>query len=77
MSNLLRRVRKLEARRTDIRGFVPYSPEWHDYWEGRLNQLLAGELPEWERIPLEYIDSVREAAESAGECAPLETERRR
>ena len=77
MTNLLKRVRKLEARSTDIRGFVPYSEEWHNYWGERLDKLLAGELPEWERIPLEYIDSVREAAESAGECAPLETERRR
>jgi len=77
MTNLLRRVRKLEARLKDISGLAPHSEEWFNHWERKLDQLLAGELPERERIPLEYIDSVREAAESAGECAPLETERRR
>lgn len=75
MSYLLKRVRKLEERSTDIRGFVPYSEEWHNYWEGKLDQLLTGELPGGERIPLEYIDSVREGAtRAAGEVA-FETER--
>ena len=67
MTNLLKRVQKLEARSTDIRGFVPYSHEWHSYWAGKLDQLLAGELPGGELIPLAYIDSVREAAKDAEE----------
>jgi hypothetical protein len=31
MTNLERRLKKLEALRTDASGLVPYSPEWFEY----------------------------------------------
>lgn len=35
MLNLLKRVRKLETRFTDVSGFVPYSAEWYKDWYER------------------------------------------
>ena len=65
MSNLLGGVRKLEGRLKDISGLVPHSEQWFAHWKGKLDQFLAGELPDHERIPLEYIDAIREASQSA------------
>ena len=59
MTSLLRRVRKLEARSTDIRGFVPHSKEWLIYWGERIDGILAGEgKSEGDRIPLAFFDWV-------------------
>ncbi len=56
MSNLLRRVRKLETRLTDVSGVAPYSRAWLDYWKHRIERLLAGEPTG--RIPLEAVDAL-------------------
>ncbi|HEY1205397.1 MAG: hypothetical protein ABSH46_20620 [Bryobacteraceae bacterium] len=56
MSNLLRRVRKLETRLTDVSGLAPDSRTWLDYWTHRIERLLAGEPTG--RIPLEAIDAL-------------------
>ena len=59
MSNLLRRVRKLETRLTDLSGLAPQSEEWLDYWGRRIGQLLdGGGQRETGRIPLEAIDAL-------------------
>jgi hypothetical protein len=59
MSNLLRRLRKLETRRTDNSGLAPRSEAWLDYWGHRIGQLLAGVgQRETGRIPLEAIDAL-------------------
>jgi hypothetical protein len=33
MSNLRRRLEKLQGRLTDSTGCVPHSKEWSEYWE--------------------------------------------
>ena len=59
MSNLLRRVRKLETRLTDLSGLVPHTEAWLDYWGHRIGQLLDGAgQRETGRIPLEAIDAL-------------------
>jgi hypothetical protein len=59
MSNLLRRLRKLETRLTDNSGLRPNSETWLDYWGRRIDRLLGGEgQRETGRIPLEAIDAL-------------------
>jgi hypothetical protein len=65
MTNLHRRLRKLEAQLTDSCGLVPYSQKWLEYWEQRISRMLTGEEPgEPGCIPLEAYDAVREAWEA-------------
>ena len=40
MSNLLQRVRKLEARLTEASGLVPHSEPWFAYWEKIFNDWM-------------------------------------
>ena len=66
MSNLYRRLKKLEARMTDEAGLVPHSPQWLAYWTERTDQILNGEEEvKGCLIPLEVLDAIIEAAESA------------
>ena len=59
MSNLLKRVRKLEARLTDFNGLVPHSKEWFEYWEGKLDQFLAGgDSVDLRGMTLEFVDAL-------------------
>jgi hypothetical protein len=59
MSNLLRRLQKLEARSTDRSGFPPQSNGWFAYWLSRLNRILSGEEPgPLGCIPLEVWDAI-------------------
>jgi hypothetical protein len=70
MSNILRRLRKLETRLTDFSGLAPQSGAWLDYWSHRIDRLLGGEgLGDTGRIPLEAIDALVAAsmAETARE----------
>ena len=70
MSSLLRRVRKLETRLTDVSGLAPRSEAWLDYWKRRLERLLDGVgQRETGRIPLEAVDAIVAAgtAETARE----------
>lgn len=36
MTNLQRRLKKLEALRTDASGLVPYSPQRFEYWDEQI-----------------------------------------
>jgi len=38
MSDLRRRLRKLEATFTDRSGLVPHSPAWREYWMEECNE---------------------------------------
>jgi hypothetical protein len=59
MSNILRRLRKLETRWTDSSGLVPHSEDWLDYWGHRIERLLGGDgQGETGRIPLEAVDAL-------------------
>jgi hypothetical protein len=42
MSNLQRRLNKLEALRTDSSGLVPYSPRWFAYWDEQICLNITG-----------------------------------
>jgi len=70
MSNILRRLRKLETRLTDLSGLVPHSEAGLDYWGHRIEQLLDGVgQRETARIPLEAVDAIV-AASTAREELP-------
>jgi len=68
MSNLRRRLQKLEARLTDSSGLVPHSPAWHYHWASIMDRLIGGAEDESDDhrsagiysvgIPLEYIDAL-------------------
>jgi hypothetical protein len=65
MTNLQRRLRKLEAQLTDSCGLVPHSQKWLEHWEQRISRMLTGEEPGTPGcIPLEVLDAVREAWEA-------------
>ena len=69
MSNLQRRLRQLEALLTDDAGRVPGSPQWLAYWTERVDKILNGEDEvKGCLIPLEVVDAIIEAANSAREC---------
>jgi hypothetical protein len=53
MTNLQRRLRKLEGILTDGSGLVPHSKKWLAYWDERIPRILNGELREL--IPLEAV----------------------
>jgi len=64
MSNLNRRLRKLEAMMTDDAGLVPGSQQWLAYWTERTDQILRGDHEvRGFRIPLEVVDAIIEFAE--------------
>ncbi len=56
MSNLQRRLRKLEARLTDSSGLIPNSQAWLDYWHVKAARILDGHDPD--KIPIAYIDAI-------------------
>ena len=64
MSNLRRRLRKLEARLTDSSGLIPNSQAWLDYWLPRVDRIISGEGGDAsERIPIAVIDAIIAAGE--------------
>jgi hypothetical protein len=51
---------------TDDAGLVPGSPSWLDYWTERFDKIIAGDDGvKGCLIPLEVVDAIVEAAESA------------
>ena len=59
MTNLGRRLKKLEAVLTDTAGLVSGSPRWFAYWTERIGQVLSDEEPEpGDLIPLEVLDAI-------------------
>ena len=65
MSNLQRRLKKLEALMTDEAGLVPHSPQWLAYWTERLHKFIAREYDLKDgKIPLEVIRAYVQSAES-------------
>jgi hypothetical protein len=62
VTNLSRRVRKLESQLTNATGLVARSDEWFAFWGDKIERLIAGESPERiGRIPLEVIDQMRDS----------------
>jgi hypothetical protein len=60
VTNLKRRLKKLEARRTDSNGLVPYSPEWFEYWDEQIYFGVMGrEVKPGKLSPDEVIEVLR------------------
>ena len=45
MTNLQRRLKKLEAYLTDPSGLVPHTQKWLEYWDRQFNLFLTGQHP--------------------------------
>lgn len=45
MTNLQRRLKKLEAYLTDPSGRVPHTQKWLEYWDRQFNLFLTGQHP--------------------------------
>jgi hypothetical protein len=59
MSNLRRRLRKLEARLTDSSGLIPNSQAWLDYWLPKVDRIISGDDGDMsERIPIAVVDAI-------------------
>jgi hypothetical protein len=56
MSNLRRRLRKLESRLTDSSGLIPNSQAWLNYWHVKAARILDGLDPD--KIPIAYLDAI-------------------
>ena len=67
MSNLRRRLHKLEARLTDSSGLTPNSQAWLDYWLREVDMIVDGEDRRGRpRIPIAVVDAIIAAGEDAG-----------
>jgi hypothetical protein len=65
MSNLQRRLKKLEALLTDEAGLVPGSQRWLDYWLEQFDKVVeGGDEAKHIRLPLAIFDVIVKAAES-------------
>lgn len=65
MSNLIRRLKKLEALLTDDAGLVPGSEQWLAYWIDRTDKILQGDDEvKGYQIPFEVLDAILETARS-------------
>ncbi len=59
MSNLLRRLKRLEAIMTDRSGFVPHSEAWFQHWNERYDRFLATRDGDAiQEMPPAYIDDL-------------------
>jgi hypothetical protein len=58
MTNLTKRLRKLESAWIDTNGLVPHTEEWLSYWKGKLGLLIAGEAVDLTGISLDVTDAV-------------------
>jgi hypothetical protein len=66
MSNLKRRLKKLEALLTDDAGLVAGSPKWLAYWMERAGKILNGDDEvRGCQIPLDVVDAILEASQRA------------
>jgi hypothetical protein len=62
MTNLSRRLRKLEARLVGASGLIPHSEQWFDYWMGKVDDVIEGRSSDLSGMPLAVIDSLIERA---------------
>lgn len=66
MSNLNRRLKKLEALLTDDAGLMPNSPRWMAYGTERADKILQGDDEvRGCQIPLDLVDAILEASQRA------------
>jgi hypothetical protein len=58
MTNLRRRLKKLEASFTDATGLAPHSPAWTEHWNREIDRVLAE--PEYRPNPLIPLEAIRD-----------------
>ena len=59
MSNVLRRLQKLEAQMTDRSTYAPHSAAWFQHWLERCGQFLTtGDGGAIEGMPLAFLDDL-------------------
>jgi len=58
MTNLRRRLKKLEVLLTDDVGLIPHSPQWLAYWIERIERMMSAQDAGGLRIPLEALDAI-------------------
>ena len=63
MTNLQRRLRRLEAGILDSHGLIPNTPEWLEFWGDKLDRLDAGEDVDLTGMTLAVVDAIIEAGE--------------
>jgi hypothetical protein len=60
MTNLERRLRKLEARVLDRHGLIRGTPRWFDFWCDKLNRMCFDEKVDLTGFTLADLDAMRE-----------------
>ena len=66
MSNLHRRLHKLEAKMTDRNGLAPHSAAWFAHWNERYDRFLTtGDGDAIQGMPLAYVDAIVAGAKNA------------
>jgi hypothetical protein len=68
MSQIGRRLKKLEVQLTDESGLIPHSPQWRAHWTRELETVLSGDRTRRILIPLEVVRAFLND-EAAFECA--------
>ncbi|MBZ5619282.1 MAG: hypothetical protein LAQ69_11255 [Acidobacteriia bacterium] len=58
MTNLQRRLHKLEAHLTDPSGLVPHSRKWLVYWDTQIHDYMTNEQAEPVRFSVEAVRAV-------------------
>jgi hypothetical protein len=58
MTNLSRRLRKLETRWTDASGLIPHTEAWFEHWMQKVDEVLRGGNPDLRGMPLAVIDTL-------------------
>ena len=58
MTNLCRRLRKLETRFQDASGLVPHTEAWFEHWMQKVDEVLQGGNPDLSGMPLAAIDTL-------------------
>ena len=59
MSNILRRLQKLEAQITDRSGYVPHSEAWFRHWSERYGRYLSTGDDEFIKgMTLDFVDEL-------------------
>jgi hypothetical protein len=60
MSNLIKRLIKLETQLTDRSGMIPGSPQWRTYWTAEIRKIYSGQRTLGVKIP---VDAFRALAD--------------
>ncbi|MBZ5625194.1 MAG: hypothetical protein LAQ69_41810 [Acidobacteriia bacterium] len=58
MTNLQRRLQRLEAHLTDLSGLVPKSQKWLEYWDRQIYDYMTNEQAEPVRFSVEAVRAV-------------------